>query len=53
MQKNIQSSFINDTVNWNDTISNLWGQSNEKVLQLTGRHVVPQLQSSLVCQVTH
>ena len=44
-EKNILSNLINNTINWNNTISNLWGQSNEnvkKVLQLTERHVVPQ-----------
>ena len=44
-EKNILSNLINNTINWNNTISNLWGQSNENVknvLQLTDRHVVPQ-----------
>ena len=38
----ILSNMINNTINWNNTISNLRGQSNEKVLQLTKWHVVPQ-----------
>ena len=44
MQKNIYilSNMINNTINWNNTISNLREQSNEKVLQLTKWHVVPQ-----------
>ena len=41
-KKNILSNVINNTIYWNNTISNLWGQSNEKVLQSTERHVVPQ-----------
>ena len=24
--------LVNNTINWNNTVSNLWGQSNEKVL---------------------
>ena len=33
---------ICNTINWNNTKSTLWGQSNEKVLQLTEQHVFPQ-----------
>ena len=33
---------INNTINSNNTISTLLGQSNEKALQLTERHVAPQ-----------
>ena len=40
MQKNILSNLMNNTINWNNTTLNLLGQSNEKVLQLTKRHVV-------------
>ena len=29
-------------MNWDNAISNLWGQSNEKVLQLTEQHAVPE-----------
>ena len=41
-KKNILSNVINNTIYWNNTISNMWGKSNEKVLQSTERHVVPQ-----------
>ena len=43
MQKceDILSNLINTTINSNNTILNLWGQPNEKVLQLTEWHVVP------------
>ena len=34
-KKNILSNLINNLINWNNTTSNLWGQSNEKVLKLT------------------
>ena len=40
---------INNTINWNNIKSNLWRQSNKKVLKLTEWHVVPQFQSSLIC----
>ena len=36
-KKNILSNLINNAINWDITISNLWGQSNEKVLQLIER----------------
>ena len=36
-KKNILSNLINNAINWDLTISNLWGQSNEKVLQLIER----------------
>ena len=35
------SNLINNTINWNNTISDLWRQSNEKLLQLTEQQVVP------------
>ena len=38
---NMLSNLINNTINWNNTISDLWRQSNEKLLQLTEQHVVP------------
>ena len=41
-EKSILSNLINNPINWNDTISNLWGQSNEKILQLTEQRIVPQ-----------
>ena len=31
----------NNTINWNNKISNLWIQSSKKVLHLTERHVEP------------
>ena len=34
--------LFDNRINWNNAILNLQGQSNEKVLQLTERHVVPQ-----------
>ena len=41
-KKIILFNLINNIINWNNAISNLGGQSDEKVLQLTERHVVPQ-----------
>ena len=41
-KKEYSLHLINNTINWNNTTSNLWEQSNEKVLQLTQRHVVQQ-----------
>ena len=48
-KKSILSNLINNKINQNNTISNLWEQSNEKVLQLTEQHVVPQFWSGLIC----
>ena len=42
MKKNYSAQFDHSTINWNNTISNLRGLSNEKVLQLTKRHDVPE-----------
>ena len=39
-KKNILSNLINNAINWNNTISNLWGQSSKKILQLTEQHEV-------------
>ena len=36
------TTLMKNKINWNNTISNMWGQSNEKVLELTEQHVVPQ-----------
>ena len=36
-KKKILSNLTNNAINWDITISNLWGQSNEKVLQLIER----------------
>ena len=33
-KKNILHNLINNTIDWNDTISSLQNQSDEKVLQL-------------------
>ena len=38
--------LINNTINWNNTISNLWEKSNEKVLQLTEQHAVKKYEKS-------
>ena len=41
MLKNILSNLSNNLINLNKAMSNLRGQSNEKVLQLTEQHVAP------------
>ena len=35
MPKKYSVHLINNTVNWNNTITSLWGQANENILQLT------------------
>ena len=42
LRLNIMTTLMKNKINWNNTISNMWGQSNEKVLELTEQHVVPQ-----------
>ena len=42
LRLNILSTLMKNKINRNNTISNMWGQSNEKVLELTEQHVVPQ-----------
>ena len=41
MLKNILSNLSNNLINLNNAMSNLRGQSNEKVLPLTEQHVAP------------
>ena len=35
MQKKYSVYLTNNTINWNNTITSLWGQANENILQLT------------------
>ena len=51
--KHILSNVIKNTINWNNAISNLRGQLNDKILQLTEHHVVSQFKNSLISYATH
>ena len=41
VEKNIISNLINNTISWNNSISNLWGQS-EKNIAINWMTLVPQ-----------